>query len=147
MTVSTLRRTAVSLPAWVAPLATGVGVAAATVTLGVMDPEVRGQVSPGCPFRALTGLDCPGCGGTRAVYALTQGDLAAAFEHNLLAMLVLPLLVIGWAGWLAARLGWRERPFVLSGRAGFTIAAAFTVFWVVRNLPWLPFTWLASGAG
>jgi hypothetical protein len=147
MTVTAPHRTLTTLPAWVAPAAVGIGTVTATVTLGVLDPETRGHLSPGCPFRALTGLDCPGCGGTRAVYALTQGDVALAFEHNLLAMLLLPLLVVGWVGWLAARAGWRDRPLVLSGRTGYVIAAAFTVFWVVRNLPWFPFTWLASGAG
>jgi hypothetical protein len=25
-----------------------------------------------------------------------------------------------------------------------SIAAAMTLFWVVRNLPWMPFAWLGS---
>jgi hypothetical protein len=28
-----------------------------------------------CPFKALTGIDCPGCGFQRSVIALLQGDI------------------------------------------------------------------------
>jgi hypothetical protein len=35
-----------------------------------------------CPFRHLTGIPCFTCGGTRAVLALTRGDVHAAFEWN-----------------------------------------------------------------
>ena len=43
-----------------------------------------------CPFLALTGWQCPLCGGTRMGGALLHGDLAAAFAFNPLA------LVAGW---------------------------------------------------
>ena len=29
-----------------------------------------------CPFKALTGIDCPGCGFQRSILALIQGDIA-----------------------------------------------------------------------
>jgi hypothetical protein len=32
-----------------------------------------------CPFKYLTGIDCPGCGFQRAVIALVQGDLRKSF--------------------------------------------------------------------
>jgi hypothetical protein len=32
-----------------------------------------------CPFKYLTGIDCPGCGFQRAVLALIQGDLHKSF--------------------------------------------------------------------
>ena len=32
-----------------------------------------------CPFKWLTGIDCPGCGFQRAVLALLQGDLHGSF--------------------------------------------------------------------
>lgn len=28
-----------------------------------------------CPFKAITGMDCPGCGFQRSVIALIQGDI------------------------------------------------------------------------
>ncbi|MGY3214951.1 DUF2752 domain-containing protein [Mucilaginibacter sp. HD30] len=33
-----------------------------------------------CPFKYITGLDCPGCGFQRAVLALVQGDINESFR-------------------------------------------------------------------
>lgn len=33
-----------------------------------------------CPFKWLTGIDCPGCGFQRSLLALFRGDLAGSFE-------------------------------------------------------------------
>jgi hypothetical protein len=38
-----------------------------------------------CPFRNLTGLPCPGCGLTRAVYHLAHGDFRQAFACHIFA--------------------------------------------------------------
>lgn len=37
-----------------------------------------------CPVRLLTGLNCPGCGNTRATLALLRLDFKAVFEYNML---------------------------------------------------------------
>ncbi len=37
---------------------------------------------PPCPLRTLTGIPCPGCGGTRATLALAAGDVGRAFVLN-----------------------------------------------------------------
>ena len=37
---------------------------------------------PRCPFHALTGFYCPGCGGTRALRCLLQGNLLQSFRHH-----------------------------------------------------------------
>ncbi len=139
---STLRGT--RLPRWVAPVAVGVVVLAGCVALAVADPARRAELSPGCPFRTLTGLDCPGCGGTRAVYALLQGDPARAVDHNVLTLLLLPVLVWGWVGWLAATLGWRRDTPQIRPRLAWMIAGSVVVFWIARNLAWT--SWLGSTA-
>ena len=43
-----------------------------------------------CLFHRLTGLECPGCGMTRAFHALTHGHVSEALSFNLLS---LPLFV------------------------------------------------------
>lgn len=41
-------------------------------------------VSVGCVFKRLTGLQCPGCGNTRATFALLRLDLLEMLRFNLL---------------------------------------------------------------
>ncbi len=53
-----------------------------------------------CPFRALTGWQCPLCGGTRMGAALLHGDLSAAYAFNplvFIALIVLAGLGAVWA--------------------------------------------------
>jgi len=35
-----------------------------------------------CPFLNLTGLPCPGCGYTRSMESLVNGDIYSSFMHN-----------------------------------------------------------------
>ena len=47
-----------------------------------------------CPIHALTGLLCPGCGGTRSIKALLQGmGLLAVHENPAAVLLVLAALL------------------------------------------------------
>ncbi|WP_345212555.1 DUF2752 domain-containing protein [Mucilaginibacter gynuensis] len=50
---------------------------------------LKGHLLP-CPFKYLTGIDCPGCGFQRSVLALLQGNL-----HDSLALYppAIPLLI------------------------------------------------------
>ena len=47
-----------------------------------------------CPFRAVTGLLCPGCGVTRLCLALLRWDWAAAWDANPVLLLTLPVLAV-----------------------------------------------------
>ena len=79
-------------------------VAGGAATVGLLwarDPNAAGSYGY-CPLRALTGLDCPFCGGLRGTYALMHGDVAAALDHNVM----LPLY-LGAALALGIRVFWR----------------------------------------
>jgi len=58
-----------------------------------------------CPFRALTGWDCPLCGGTRMGDALLHGEIGAAFEFNPLALVGLLILGVLGALWVLEAAG------------------------------------------
>lgn len=123
------------------PVTVGVAAAVGVAALAVVD--ARTTSVPLCPLKAITGLDCPFCGGLRAVSALTRFDLAGALDHNVLFTASIPLLVVGWALWMATALRgtapWRPAPWLARGGL-----AVLVVFAVARNLPAYP--WLASGA-
>lgn len=92
-----------------------------------------------CPYRAATGLWCPGCGLTRATHHLARGNVVQALSLNLFAPLFLAALVAAWWAWfrLAADRGvpaWvrRLRPAVY-----VSLGVGILAFTVVRNLPGL----------
>lgn len=45
-----------------------------------------------CPFKKITGIDCPGCGLQRSLVALLKGDLAASIKFY---PATLPILFLG----------------------------------------------------
>jgi Protein of unknown function (DUF2752) len=57
------------------------------LTLGAL--HLRHRPATLCPFRALTGLPCPFCGGTTAAVRLGHGDLRGAVAASPIAVLLL----------------------------------------------------------
>jgi hypothetical protein len=111
------------------------GATAAVVATAAIAPDIT-RYGPPCPLHSMTGLDCPGCGATRALVALTRGDVAAAFGHNVFIVASLPLLFVVWVCWLrSSRFGavwptWLRSCVPVAAWAGVGI-----VFAVARNLP------------
>lgn len=46
-----------------------------------------------CIWKNLLGIDCPGCGMTRAILAVFHGHFALAWAYNKGVVIVLPLLI------------------------------------------------------
>lgn len=122
----------------------GVGAIATFQVLWRLDPNAKGSLLPPCPLHALTGWFCPGCGSTRALHALVHGDVVQALAMNPLLVVVLPLLA--WMALSAAGLALPGRrtlmPIAANPRIWLVVLLGY---WVLRNLPWLPFAWLAPG--
>ena len=49
-----------------------------------------------CLFKNLFGIECYGCGITKAVIAITQLDFIRAFNYNRLIFIVMPLVLYLW---------------------------------------------------
>ncbi len=47
-----------------------------------------------CPFKQLTGVDCPGCGIQRSVIALFRGELAISFQLYPATLPMIGLLIL-----------------------------------------------------
>ena len=103
-----------------------------------------------CVFHLLTTLECPGCGITRAIVALSRLDIQTAFHYNKLSITVFPLFVLV--------LVCREYRFIKTGDRNasqkkvrnaetilLTILFVATVFYGIwRNLPTLK-VWYTYG--
>ena len=98
---------------------------------------------PPCPFHALTGLQCPGCGSSRTVHALIHGDWARALAMNPLLVVLAPFALL-WATWCFWRALRHDLPPPELPRPAAAITLVVVLaFWLLRNLPWWPCTLLA----
>ncbi|MFI0445240.1 DUF2752 domain-containing protein [Actinomadura sp. 6N118] len=124
-----------ALAALAAPLGTLAAVAAGVTLVALRDPHEPGHY-PTCPFLALTGLYCPGCGAMRMVNSLTHGDVGAAFGMNPLLFLLLPVLGYLWAKWaLRTARGEPMDSVLFRPWAVGVFLVVMVAYWVVRNLP------------
>lgn len=57
-----------------------------------------------CAFHSLTGLYCPGCGGTRAVRELLYGDLRMSFQYHPLVLYGAAVVLLELVSWGASRI-------------------------------------------
>src|SRR5258708_21591903 len=78
------------------------GLAAGSLILFNFSPTEHGFY-PVCPFHALTGLQCPGCGGTRALYQFLHLHWAGAGRPNGLGALLAPGAFLWLAFWYYPR--------------------------------------------
>jgi hypothetical protein len=97
--------------------------------IGLVDPHNRNSVYPLCPFKWLTGWNCPFCGGLRMTHDLLHGNLAAAVNDNVLLLVGIPILA---ACILVGRRHGKSLPLI---PATLTIVAALAAWTVLRNLP------------
>jgi Protein of unknown function (DUF2752) len=122
------------------PLGAAAAALVATGYVAAVDPNVTGHY-PTCPFLALTGWYCPGCGALRAVHALAHGDLMTALARNPFAVVALGYAVVSWALWLDRTARGRPRRWLAPPWVLYGALAAILIFWVLRNLP--GWTWLS----
>lgn len=124
----------------------GAGILAAgagAFVVGYFNPTTAGFF-PVCPLYKFTGILCPGCGLTRGFHALLHGDVLSALHFNALlpifafvfafAFVSLVLIVVRGRG-----LSWR----LFSPRSLYGLVILAAAFFVLRNLPFYPFTLLA----
>ena len=122
-------------------------VAAAGLLIGMMlyvyNPSAS-RLFPPCPFHALTGWYCPGCGSLRALHQLLHGEIAAAFQLNPLMVLFLPFVAYGLFAGLWNMCFKTHIPVVrLRAHWIWAILVVIILYGIARNLPFAPFTALA----
>lgn len=120
-------------PRW--PLAVLVVTAAAVALLLRLPPTQYPFLYPPCPIQQLFGIQCPGCGSTRAIAALLRGHLGEALHLNLLTICGLPVFALQLTRRLLRPPLHRQIPHQPASKAmlyaSLSLAAVFTI---VRNL-------------
>ncbi|MBO4303527.1 MAG: DUF2752 domain-containing protein [Lentisphaeria bacterium] len=101
-----------------------------------------------CLFRFHTGLPCPGCGLTRAFFALLRGDFRASVQFHALLLPVLFTLLAALAGTIAQAREKAGRPLgsvlsffgVLHKKKFFYLAVFLLLFlyYLVRMILFFP---------
>ena len=103
------------------------------------------EQGPPCWFYKLTGLHCPGCGTGRAAVAVLNGDLALAFRNQPLMMILIPFVFYYLLKvYIAYVFGRDVLPFFKIGtKFAIGLLIVILLYWVLRNIPIAPFTYLA----
>jgi hypothetical protein len=102
------------------------------LTAGYLLPQIQALHLPGCPFFELTGLQCPGCGSTRAVNALLHGSFAKAWHYNALAVLLLPFVTVS-----VLYNTFLDRDLLVKLRIawlGWLLLGIIILWWILRNV-------------
>lgn len=111
----------------------------------ILDPA-KHNIFPRCLFNSITGYYCPGCGSQRAIHSLLHFDIAGVVSYNLLFIPAFLLIIYHYLhpiltqffGWNLPNIFYfKSTPWIIFG---FVIA-----FWILRNLPFYPFSVLAPG--
>ncbi|WP_025143427.1 DUF2752 domain-containing protein [Pedobacter jeongneungensis] len=109
------------------------------------NPEVY-NFFPECPFHKYLHLDCPGCGSQRAIHALLHLNVQKAMGYNLLLVLSLPLLAVQLFSKAYAYFTNQNTVlgFWYNPNTPKIIFVIVMLFWIARNLPYTPFSYLAA---
>jgi hypothetical protein len=94
---------------------------------------------PVCQFHRLTGLNCPGCGATRALYALLHGDFSTAARDNVLLVVAIPSAAARGAWFALNHLRGRPNGKFIPTSLLIPLLVVMGVFGVLRNLPMFAF--------
>jgi len=100
----------------------------------VFDPS-EGMFFPSCPFKSLTGFDCPGCGSQRAIHEILHLNFKKAFKYNALLVLAIPYILLFFIfnmEWVKIRFPKTEK-FLFGRNSLLMILAIVILFFIFRN--------------
>lgn len=88
-----------------------------------------------CVFHELTGAYCPGCGITRSLASILQGDVYQAFRFNALVFIIAPLYLLYMYTY--------KRQYIKFSKSLMSVILIITIlFGILRNFPmfslWTP---------
>lgn len=98
-----------------------------------------------CPFHFFTGFWCPGCGGQRALVLLLQGNILESFRYNIFLIPIIVFLFYWYVNWVEQTIFKQKIDSKSNSKTNYFRLFLWIVliYFVLRNLPIFPFTYLA----
>ena len=105
---------------------------------------VEHQIFPKCAFHSLTGYHCPGCGSQRAIHSLLHLNFKGVVSNNFLFLPAVLLVLYHYVHpVLNNTFNWKLPNVFYSRRFPWIIFVVVILFWILRNMPYSPFSVLA----
>jgi len=111
----------------------------------ILDPA-KHQIFPRCIFNSVTGYYCPGCGSQRAIHSLLHLDFAGVVSYNFLFIPTFLLVLYHYShAFLNLTFEWSLPNILYLRSTPWIIFGVVMLFWILRNIPFYPFSVLAPG--
>jgi hypothetical protein len=113
--------------------------------IGVLDPNIENAQSL-CPFKMATGMPCPGCGITKSLIFLYQGELTKSISYHLFGLPLVLFCVIS-LGILIAKLTTNKLYFkhwIYSKQLAYGLGTVLILYHSIRLLHFIQHTTLTE---
>lgn len=90
---------------------------------------------PICFFHRFTGLYCPACGSTRALYHFLHGNFIEALHANIFIVVFIAFLIYSTLTMTDTILNNKRHSLKLPRYSVLIIGIVLVLFWIIRNIP------------
>jgi hypothetical protein len=109
----------------------------------LLDPA-KSVLFPKCPLYVWTGLYCPGCGSQRAIHSFLHFRFLEVMHYNFLLYPAGAFILYHVSRPFIRKVSGVDLPdFLYRPKTPWIILIIVVVFWILRNIPFSPFNWLA----
>ena len=87
-----------------------------------------------CPFHYITGYLCPGCGITRCLFSILEGNFLKAYYYNRFVFLLLPFFIIFYVYSLYLEIYNPKKKLNIPNYVYTILFIIMIIFGIVRNI-------------
>ena len=122
-----------------------IGMLLIAVLFFILDPNEQ-VIFPRCIFYSFSGYYCPGCGSQRAIHNLLHLNFSGVVQNNILFLPAVLAIIYHYLYSILNRLfNWRLPNIFYMKNTPWIIFGIILLFWLLRNLPFYPFSVLTPG--